>query len=124
MNIQNLDIQYTDRTCLQSHPEWNTKGIIIAYDSNDSIGVALDLSISSSCTDSGNLATYNDHFDHRLTDQSSILCFIEANCSIGRMRNQSFDIKAGHSNGYRQSDKEKQEEEDEGDDDDDNDNEE
>jgi hypothetical protein len=40
------------------------------------------------------------------------------------MRNQSFDIKAGHSNGYRQSDKEKQEEEDEGDDDDDNDNEE
>jgi len=33
--------------------------------------------------------------DHSLTDQSSILRFIEDNWGLGRMGNQSFDVKAG-----------------------------
>jgi phospholipase C len=33
--------------------------------------------------------------DHSLTDQSSILRFIEDNWSLGRIGNQSFDSKAG-----------------------------
>jgi len=33
--------------------------------------------------------------DHSITDQSSILRFIEDNWGLGRMGNQSFDIKAG-----------------------------
>jgi phospholipase C len=33
--------------------------------------------------------------DHSLTDQTSILRFIEDNWGLGRMDNQSFDAKAG-----------------------------
>lgn len=33
--------------------------------------------------------------DHSITDQSSILRFIEDNWGLGRMSNQSFDVKAG-----------------------------
>jgi len=33
--------------------------------------------------------------DHSLTDQSSILRFIEDNWGLGRMGNQTFDVKAG-----------------------------
>jgi phospholipase C len=33
--------------------------------------------------------------DHSLTDQSSIICFIEDNWGLGRIGNQSFDSKAG-----------------------------
>jgi phospholipase C len=33
--------------------------------------------------------------DHQLTDQSSILRFIEDNWNLGRIGNQSFDVKAG-----------------------------
>ncbi len=32
---------------------------------------------------------------HSLTDQSSIIRFIEDNWGLGRMGNQSFDVKAG-----------------------------
>ena len=33
--------------------------------------------------------------DHSLTDQTSILRFVEDNWGLGRMDNQSFDAKAG-----------------------------
>lgn len=33
--------------------------------------------------------------DHKVTDQSSILRFIEDNWKVGRIGNQSFDAKAG-----------------------------
>jgi len=33
--------------------------------------------------------------DHSITDQSSILRFIEDNWGLGRIGNQSFDVKAG-----------------------------
>ena len=33
--------------------------------------------------------------DHVVTDQSSILRFIEDNWGLGRIGNQSFDVKAG-----------------------------
>jgi len=33
--------------------------------------------------------------DHHLTDQTSILRFIEDNWGLGRIDNQSFDVKAG-----------------------------
>jgi phospholipase C len=33
--------------------------------------------------------------DHSVTDQSSILRFIEDNWGLGRIGNQSFDVKAG-----------------------------
>jgi len=33
--------------------------------------------------------------DHNLTDQTSILRFVEDNWGLGRMDNQSFDAKAG-----------------------------
>ena len=33
--------------------------------------------------------------DHRLTDQTSIIRFIEDNWGLGRIGNQSFDAKAG-----------------------------
>ena len=36
-----------------------------------------------------------NYVDHTLTDQSSILRFIEDNWSTGRMGNASFDSKAG-----------------------------
>ena len=38
--------------------------------------------------------------DHSLTDQSSILLFIEDNWGLGRMGNQSFDVKAGPNQQY------------------------
>jgi phospholipase C len=33
--------------------------------------------------------------DHTITDQASILRFIEDNWSLGRIGHQSFDVKAG-----------------------------
>ena len=39
-----MNIQYTSRTRLQSLPEWNSTGVMIAYDDSDgSTGVAQDL---------------------------------------------------------------------------------
>jgi phospholipase C len=35
------------------------------------------------------------NLDHQLTDQTSILRFIEDNWGLGRIGNQSFDVKAG-----------------------------
>jgi phospholipase C len=40
-----------------------------------------------------------NYIDHRLTDQSSILRFIEDNWDLGRIGNGSFDAKAGTLNG-------------------------
>jgi phospholipase C len=36
-----------------------------------------------------------NYVDHSITDQSSILRFIEDNWHLGRIGNQSFDAKAG-----------------------------
>ena len=36
-----------------------------------------------------------NYVDHSITDQSSILRFIEDNWGLGRIGNQSFDVKAG-----------------------------
>ena len=40
-----------------------------------------------------------NYVDHSITDQSSILRFIEDNWRTGRIGNQSFDAKAGSLNG-------------------------
>jgi phospholipase C len=41
-----------------------------------------------------------NYIDHRLTDQSSILRFIEDNWNLGRIGNGSADEKAGTLNGF------------------------
>jgi phospholipase C len=40
-----------------------------------------------------------NYIDHRVTDQSSILRFIEDNWSLGRIGGDSSDVKAGKLNG-------------------------
>jgi phospholipase C len=40
-----------------------------------------------------------NYVDHRATDQSSILRFIEDNWSLGRIGGDSSDVKAGRLNG-------------------------
>jgi|SRR5580700_5125738 phospholipase C len=42
----------------------------------------------------------HNYVDHRITDQSSIVRFIEDNWSLGRIGNGSFDVKAGTLNGF------------------------
>ena len=42
----------------------------------------------------------HNYVDHLLTDQSSILRFIEDNWSLGRIGNGSNDAKAGTLNGF------------------------
>jgi phospholipase C len=37
----------------------------------------------------------SNYIDHQITDQSSILRFIEDNWNLGRIGDQSFDEKAG-----------------------------
>jgi phospholipase C len=41
-----------------------------------------------------------NYVDHRVTDQSSILRFIEDNWELGRIGNGSLDEKAGTLNGF------------------------
>jgi len=36
-----------------------------------------------------------NYVDHSVTDQTSIIRFIEDNWNLGRIGNQSFDVKAG-----------------------------
>jgi phospholipase C len=47
----------------------------------------------------------NNYIDHRITDQSSVLRFIEDNWSIGRIGGDSSDVKAGKLNGLFDFDK-------------------
>jgi phospholipase C len=42
----------------------------------------------------------HNYVDHRITDQSSIVRFIEDNWSLGRIGNGSFDVKAGKLDGF------------------------
>jgi phospholipase C len=42
----------------------------------------------------------HNYVDHRITDQSSILRFIEDNWDLGRIGNGSFDVRAGRLNGF------------------------
>jgi phospholipase C len=42
----------------------------------------------------------HNYVDHRITDQSSIIRFIEDNWDLGRIGNGSFDAKAGTLNGF------------------------
>jgi len=42
----------------------------------------------------------HNYVDHRLTDQSSIVRFIEDNWDLGRLGNGSLDVKAGTLNGF------------------------
>jgi phospholipase C len=42
----------------------------------------------------------HNYVDHRLTDQSSIVRFIEDNWDLGRIGNGSLDVKAGTLNGF------------------------
>ncbi|HXY24404.1 MAG TPA: alkaline phosphatase family protein [Candidatus Acidoferrum sp.] len=42
----------------------------------------------------------HNYVDHRITDQSSIVRFIEDNWDLGRIGNGSFDVKAGRLNGF------------------------
>src|SRR5262249_27631767 len=41
-----------------------------------------------------------NYVDHRITDQSSILRFVEDNWEVGRIGNGSFDERAGRLNGF------------------------
>ena len=40
-----------------------------------------------------------NHVDHRVTDQTSVLSFIESNWGVGRIGDHSFDVRAGSLNG-------------------------
>ncbi|HMD37652.1 MAG TPA: alkaline phosphatase family protein [Candidatus Acidoferrum sp.] len=42
----------------------------------------------------------HNYVDHRITDQSSVVRFIEDNWDLGRIGNGSFDVKAGRLNGF------------------------
>jgi phospholipase C len=42
----------------------------------------------------------HNYVDHRITDQSSIVRFIEDNWSLGRIGNGSFDVRAGKLDGF------------------------
>jgi phospholipase C len=110
---------------LQQSPEWKSTAVVIAYDDSDgwydhqnaphvngSTDPANDQQL---CTTGRAAAGYQDrcgygprlpllvispyarvnHVDHQLTDQSSILSFIETNWWTGRIGDGSFDVRAG-----------------------------
>lgn len=110
---------------LQKLPEWKNTAVIIAYDDSDGWYDHVASPIVNHSNDPGNdtalvlgkpdLGTYQDRagygprlplmvispyaksnfVDHTLTDQSSILRFVEDNWSLGRIGDSSFDEKAG-----------------------------
>jgi phospholipase C len=109
---------------LQQLPEWKDTAVVIAYDDSDGwydhvaapiINHSNDPSNDSIALGKPDLGDYNDRagfgprlpllvispyaktnfVDHTLTDQTSILRFIEDNWKLGRIGDDSFDEKAG-----------------------------
>ncbi|HJV45776.1 MAG TPA: alkaline phosphatase family protein [Bacillota bacterium] len=110
---------------LQKLPEWKDTAVIIAYDDSDGWYDHVASPIVNHSNDTQNdsvpalgkpdLGDYNDRagfgprlplmvispyakanfVDHTITDQSSILLFIEDNWNLGRLGDHSFDEKAG-----------------------------
>jgi phospholipase C len=108
---------------LQKSPEWNDTAVIISYDDSDGWYdhvLAPVVQSSQTAADAGmcGIAVAGQYqgrcgygprlpllvvspfarvnfVDHTLTDQSSILRFIEDNWSLGRLGDQSFDALAG-----------------------------
>ena len=105
---------------IQNSPAWKDTAIVIAYDDSDGwYDHAMDTVVSQSnvsddaLTDPGQCGygprlplvvispfAKHNYVDHRLTDQSSILRFIEDNWELGRIGNGSLDEKAGTLTGF------------------------
>jgi phospholipase C len=105
---------------IQNSPAWKDTAIVIAYDDSDGwYHHAMDTVVSQSnvsddaLTDPGQCGygprlplvvispfAKHNYVDHRLTDQSSILRFIEDNWELGRIGNGSLDEKAGTLTGF------------------------
>ena len=114
---------------LQKSPEWASTAVVLAYDDSDgwydhkapprvngSTDKALDTSWCGTAPVSGGyqdrcgygprlpllvVSPYSrvNHVDHNVTDQSSILRFVEDNWRTGRIGDHSFDARAGSLSG-------------------------
>ncbi|MEV5535324.1 alkaline phosphatase family protein [Saccharopolyspora shandongensis] len=114
---------------LQKSPEWSSTAVIVAYDDSDGwydhqaspiINGSNDPALDSPMCQSGPAhAGYQDrcgygprlpllvispyskenHVDHEVTDQTSVLKFIEDNWHLGRIGDGSFDAKSGRLDG-------------------------
>lgn len=103
---------------MQKTPQWNTTAIMIAYDDPGGwydhvmppiISQSNDPKYDRLLRDSGLCGRFGarlplliispyakvNYVDHSITDQSSILRFIEDNWHLGRIGDQSFDETAG-----------------------------
>ena len=59
-----------------------------------------DAAATARASPAGDFSFNKGELDHRITDQSSILCFIEDNWGLGRLGGGSADEKAGTLNGF------------------------
>ncbi|NRD77803.1 alkaline phosphatase family protein [Bacillus sp. BRMEA1] len=96
---------------LEKTPEWKDTAVMIAYDDSDgwydhALAPSNGQSVESGKAGYGPrlpllvISPYakSNYVDHTLTDQSSILKFIEDNWNLGRIGGDSFDVKAGSLN--------------------------
>lgn len=93
---------------LQKTPEWKDTAVVLAYDDSDGWYDHALATSNGQTVDSGKagygprlpllvISPYakSNFVDHTLTDQSSILKFIEDNWNLGRIGGTSLDAKAG-----------------------------
>lgn len=96
---------------LEKSPDWSSTAVIISYDDSDGFydhvyGPSNGQSVASGRAGYGPrlplivISPYakQNYVDHTLTDQSSILKFIEDNWNLGRIGGGSLDAKAGSIN--------------------------
>ncbi|WP_419881662.1 phospholipase C [Peribacillus sp. B-H-3] len=93
---------------LQKTPEWKDTAVVVAYDDSDGWYDHVYAPDNGQTVESGKagygprlpllvVSPYakSNYVDHTLTDQTSILRFIEDNWSLGRIGGESLDAKAG-----------------------------
>jgi phospholipase C len=93
---------------LQKTPEWKDTAVVIAYDDSDGWYDHVFASNNGQTVDSGKagygprlpllvVSPYakSNFVDHTLTDQSSVLKFVEDNWNLGRIGGTSLDAQAG-----------------------------
>lgn len=93
---------------LEKTPEWKDTAVIISYDDSDGWYDHVYSPVNGETVASGKagygprlpllvISPYakSNYVDHTLTDQASILKFIEDNWKLGRIGGNSFDAKAG-----------------------------
>ncbi|MFL6057025.1 MAG: phospholipase C [Actinoallomurus sp.] len=127
LDEQQFIVNYVNK--LQKSPEWKSTAVVIAYDDSDgwydhkaprilsgSTDASQDTALCGKATVAGGyqdrcgpsqrlplvvISPYAkvNHVDHRYTEQTSVLKFIEDNWGVGRIGDASFDQRAGSLHG-------------------------